>query len=75
MEQKGQIFFFGRPDSLKHFIPIRTNSQEAENSTEKTNENKESNDNKNVPEENAELKNEDKDSNPGKYFFIKLKNN
>lgn len=28
MEQKGQIFFFGRPDSLKHCIPIRTNNEE-----------------------------------------------
>lgn len=30
MEQntKGQIFFFGRPDSLKHCIPIKTNNEE-----------------------------------------------
>lgn len=28
MEQKGQIFFFGRPGCLKQSIPIRTNSEE-----------------------------------------------
>jgi hypothetical protein len=28
MEQKGQIFFFGRPGCLKQSIPIRVNSEE-----------------------------------------------
>lgn len=42
MEQntKGQIFFFGRPDSLKHCIPIRTNNEEeAEQKIEESDEN------------------------------------
>lgn len=37
MEQnKGQIFFFGRPDSLKHCIPIRTNNEELEKKSEES---------------------------------------
>lgn len=37
MEQKGQIFFFGRPDCLKQSIPIRVNSEEeAERKNEPT---------------------------------------
>lgn len=28
MEQKGQIFFFGRPGCLKQSIPIRVNTEE-----------------------------------------------
>lgn len=30
MEQKGQIFFFGRPGCLKQSIPIRVNEEEVE---------------------------------------------
>lgn len=38
MEQntKGQIFFFGRPDSLKHCIPIRTNNEEKAKTSEES---------------------------------------